>query len=231
MAFEGISKGESVALASETGDDGALGDQTACLTDDSTGASCVEVKAGVGIRFEWPHNPGAMTSATLKIGVNSIMAAGTLRIAPYSDGNSIDNTNGKTTVSIGAGGDFDESLAQALVDDCLLTIFTLRLFENGSAAKIKVGELDVEATIATIDLTGVTKDKDGVALGSCGCNLLRRVGSFPYTFNFVDNLTSHATTGAYTFSYEDDSGNYMVYSVKDNTPHVFDATDHVLQGA
>lgn len=230
MVFEDISKGEQVTLATETGDDGTLTDKTPCLTDDSNGTSCVEIKAGQAIRAEWPHVPAAMTSVTLRIGVNSIMNAGTLRIAPYSDGNSIDNTNGKTTVSITGGGDYDEALAQALIDDCLTSIFTFRLFENGSGAKIKTAELDVEATIATIALSGITKDKDGVALGSCGVALFRRVGTFPYTYEFVDKLTSNSSTGAYTFNYEDDGATYMVYAVKDDTPHVFDATDHVLQG-
>jgi len=231
MVFEDISKGQQVILATETGQDGAKTGKTTCLTDDTSATSCVEVKSGQGIRAEWPHVPGAMSSVTLRIGVNSIMNAGTLRVAPYSDFDSINNTNGKTTASIDCAGtpascpgDVDESLAQALIDDCLTVIFTFRLFENGSGAKIKVGELDVEATITTITLSGVTKDDDDVIVGSVGCTTVRMTGSFPKLATTIDRQASNATTGAYSVSYEDDGEQYRVIGEKgaesDITPEV-----------
>lgn len=231
MAFEVISKGEQVILATETGDDGTLTDKTGCLSDGSSASSCVEVKAGQGIRAEWPHVPAAMSSATIRIGVQSVMADGTNRLAPYSDFNSILDTNGVTTSNITGGGDVDTVISASFISDCGTTQFTFREFENGSGAKTKVGELNVQATIATIDLVGVTKDKDGVALGSCKCALFDVTSEGPpEVYSYVDSLTSNVTTGAYTFSYEDNSRNMMVYSEKDDTPHVFDATDNVLTG-
>jgi len=233
MAFEVVSKGEQVALATETGDDGALTDKTACLSDGSNSTSCVEVKAAQGIRAEWPHVPGARSSVTLRIGLQSTIADGTNRIAPYSDSNSIDDTNGKTTVSLTDAGtpkDVDESLAQALIDDCLTSVFTFRQFENGSSAKSKVGELSIEATIATIDLIAESRDDDDVIVGSVGVVLLRRSGTFPYTYTQIDSATTHATLGTHTFQYEDDSAFYRIFYLKELSPDEWDMSDEV-QGA
>jgi len=234
MVFEVISKGEQVTLATETGDDGTLLDKTACLSDASLSTSCVEVKAGQGIRAEWPHNPGAMSSVTLRIGIESLMAAGTARIAPYSDSNSIDDTNGKTTanidcdgVPVACPGSVDESLAQALIDDCLTSVFTFRMFENGSSAKIKTSELSIEATIATIDLIAESRDDDDNLVVSTGVVLFRRTGSFPYTYTQVDSATTNGTTGLHTFSYEDDSEFYRIFYMKELTPDQWDMSDEV----
>ena len=227
MVFEDISKGEQVALATETGDDGTLTDKTACLTDDTSATSCVEVKVGIGIRAEWPHNPGAMSAATIRIGVNSIMNEGTIRLAPYLDFNSIDNTNGITTVNITGGGDVDTTITQAFLDDCLTSDFTFRMFENGSGAKIKTGELDVEATIATIDLIAESRDDDDNIVGSTGVNLIRRTGTFPYTYTQVDSATTHATLGTHTFSYEDDGAFYRIFYLKELSPDEWDMSAEV----
>jgi len=233
MAFEVVSKGEQVTLATETGDDGAHMDVTGCLSDGSSAVSCVEVKATQGIRAEWPHSPSVMSSATIRTGVESAMTSGTLRAAPYSDFNTINNTNGATTVSISAGGDVDTAISAAFIADSLAGLFTFRLFENGSGAKIKVGELSVEATIATAVVSGVTKDFEGNVLVSCGVHLFKKIsGAGPdYVFEFVDSQVSDGTTGAYSFTVDDDGSEYMVYAIKNDSPHVFDATNHVLTGA
>lgn len=227
MVFEVCSKADEVILATETGDDGTLTDVTTCMSDASLGTSCVEVKAGQGLRIEWPHNPGAMSSVTIRIGLNSTMQDGTNRLAPYSDSNSIDDGNGHTTVSLTDAGtpkNVDESIAQAFIDDCLLSTFTYRQFENGSGAKSKTAEAEVEATIATIALSGVTKDDDDVVVVSVGCTLVRMTGSIPKTMTTVDTLTSNGSDGTYTFNYEDDSAQYRVFGEKgsesDITPEV-----------
>lgn len=232
MAYEVISKGEQVTLSTETGNDGTLADKTACLSDGSSATSCVEVKIGQGIRAEWSHAPAAMSSATIRIGVESIMNEGTLRVAPYTDSNSISDTNGATTGTITGGGDEDRTVTASFISDVGTTDFTFRVFENGSAAKIKTAELSVQATVATINLTGVTKDKDGVALGSVFVHLFRKVsGSGPWVWAYSDNQTSNASTGAYDFAYEDRGEEQMVVFFKDDTPHVMDCTDHVLTGS
>lgn len=214
MVFEVCSKADEVILSSETGSDGTLTDETSCMSDSSLGSSCVEVKAGQGLRIEWPHTPGAMSAATIRIGVNSTMSDGTNRLAPYDTTTTIDNGNGVTTVTIEDGStpyNVDTSISAAFISDCLTSIFIYRQFENGTGAKIKTAEAEVEATIATIALTGVTKDDDDVIDDLMPLSLMRRTGgSAPYTWNTIATLTSTVTTGAYTFNYEDDGAQYRI---------------------
>lgn len=83
---------------------------------------------------------------------------------------------------------------------------------------------------AGFTLSGVTKDKDGNILGSCECFLLK--DNLDNTASFIDQVTSNAVTGAYQFTnIVDNDANYMVVAWKDDVPHVFDTTDHVLQPA
>lgn len=214
MVFEVTSQADEVILSTETGSDGALTDITSCMSDASLGTSCVEVKAGQGARIEWPHTPGAMTSVTIRIGINSTMADGTNRLAPYDTTTTIDDTNGITTISLtdtGTPKNVDTTITAAFVDDCLTAIFIYRQFENGSGAKTKTAEAEVEATIATIALTGVTKDDDDVIDDLMPLVLWRRTGaSAPFDWVQIDKLTSTVTTGAYTFNYEDDGSQYRV---------------------
>lgn len=80
----------------------------------------------------------------------------------------------------------------------------------------------------TYELVGITKDSAGDPMVSCECFLFK--DNEDDTLTFVDHTTSHGTTGVYTFSDVGDNDNqYIVYAFKDNSPHVFDVTDHVLQ--
>jgi len=100
-----------------------------------------------------------------------------------------------------------------------------------NAARNRVGGvLGVWAIASSIEylIDGVTYDKDGEILGSVECYLCRDNGS---TASFLEYTLSHATTGAYSFqdaSY--DSSDHFVIFWKDDSPHVFDATDHDLAG-
>jgi len=85
---------------------------------------------------------------------------------------------------------------------------------------------------AETDLTisGITKDKDGTALVSCQVILIKRIGDNDY--RFVEEKTSSGSDGTYSFTITNDSdAKFFVYSFKDDTPHVMDATDHVLTPA
>jgi hypothetical protein len=83
-------------------------------------------------------------------------------------------------------------------------------------------------TTTNLTIAGITKDNSGSILGSCEVFLLRDVGG--NVFNFIAHTTSNAGTGAYSFTgLVNGSASYMVIAWKDNTPHVFDATDYVLQ--
>ncbi len=82
--------------------------------------------------------------------------------------------------------------------------------------------------VATYGLSGVTRNNAGVILGSCDVYLMK--DGLDDTFSFEGHTTSHATTGVYTFSDVGDTlAQYLVIAWKDDSPHVFDATDYVLQ--
>jgi hypothetical protein len=197
MAFVSIDQGDQVTLATETGTDGTLADKTACLTDDTTGSSCVEVKSGAGIRSE--INLAALDTAatnTFRIGTNSIMSAGTLQIAPYTAATTIDNTNGVTSASISGSGDTDVVLTSAFIGDLadLGGFIAIRLFENGSGAKIKVGEIDVEFTEITGTLTATYKDDAGTGTSGVEFIAYKVTGTNPMTL--ATTAAASGTTGA-----------------------------------
>jgi len=96
---------------------------------------------------------------------------------------------------------------------------------NGYAVQSTSWVINPAETTATI--SGITKDKDGTALGSCKTALFKRIASG--NVQFVEEVTSNASTGAYSFTLTNDvEAKFFVYSFKDDTPHVMDATDHVL---
>lgn len=78
-------------------------------------------------------------------------------------------------------------------------------------------------------LAGVTKDKDGNTLATCEVALFKEIGGTPPDYQFVESLTSDGS-GNYSFTIiNDNDAKFMVFSIKDDAPHVFDATDNVLQ--
>jgi hypothetical protein len=83
---------------------------------------------------------------------------------------------------------------------------------------------------ASYEIAGVTKSKNGNILGSCEVTLFKADTASPPNYTQIAKTVSDAATGAYSFTVYDQDARYMVYSIKDDTPHVFDATDNVLQG-
>jgi len=80
----------------------------------------------------------------------------------------------------------------------------------------------------TYKVEGITKDNSGSALGSCETFLLK--DNQDQTSSFIAHQVSNSSTGAYSFTgLTDDSTSYIVISWKDDDPHVFDVTDHVLE--
>jgi len=177
MAFVDIDLGESTSITgSETADDQSLTDITTCLTDDSIAASCYEVKYDSmgpnwnSIRIEIAIPPGDVdTDATMqiRIGVESVMAAGKLTIAPYSDANTIDDSNAVISAEMAAGGNFDVDLTSDLIGDCadLGDKFALRIYSTtAEAAKIKVGEIDYDLTESGGSETVIAGNPDALAI-------------------------------------------------------------------
>jgi len=85
----------------------------------------------------------------------------------------------------------------------------------------------IAPAITAYTLVGVTKNNAGSVLGSMVLSLFKSKGSG--VFEYVATTTSDAGTGAYTFTVNNDNAaNFMVYGIKEDSPHVFDATDFVL---
>jgi hypothetical protein len=212
--FEVVSLGESVVLATETGSDGTLTDFTACLTDGDNAVTCTTVIAGLGIKAVWPHAPTHISNMVIRLGVSNIPMGGngTNRIAPYDSATTIDNTNGVTSPGNMSEGDNDIVIPQSLIDDCPLTFFTFRQFEDGDGGTTEMGEISIAATIETLSISGITKDDDDVIVDLMPLTLLERSGgSAPYTWTTLQTTTSAATTGAYTFEYEDFGSQMRVF--------------------
>jgi len=90
-----------------------------------------------------------------------------------------------------------------------------------------IDTVQIVGTPAAYKLEGVTKDNAGSVLGTCECFLCKDNGD--NTASFIDYDQSDGS-GNYSFTgIQDNDAAYFVISWKDNTPHVFDVTDHVLQ--
>lgn len=89
-------------------------------------------------------------------------------------------------------------------------------------------EFECPTLVITYKLEGITKDKNGTALGSCLCFLCK--DNQDTTCSYIAYVLSNSVTGAYLFSgIADNDAQYFVISWKDGSPNVFDVTDHVLQ--
>jgi len=96
---------------------------------------------------------------------------------------------------------------------------------NDHSAGLGIAIMPVQTSY---ELTGITKDNAGSVLGSCHCFLCKDNGD--NTCSYVNYQLSNASTGIYNFTgIGDNDAAYFVISWKDNTPHVMDVTDHVLQ--
>lgn len=77
-------------------------------------------------------------------------------------------------------------------------------------------------------LEEITYDKDGGVLVSVDCYLYK--DNQDNTITFVAHVVSDGGSGVYSFTgIEDNDAQYLVVFIKDDSPHVMDVTDHVLQ--
>jgi hypothetical protein len=85
----------------------------------------------------------------------------------------------------------------------------------------------IQFNIPLYKLEGTTYDKNGSTLASCKCLLIK--DNQDNTCSVIDYTTSDGS-GDYSFTdLEDNDAQYIVMAWKDDSPHVFDVTDHVLQ--
>ncbi len=215
MVFVVGTEVQQVLATDNLDDDTGLTDTTTCMSDASCSTVCTEVKIDEKeIKFRKDTDASAMSAVTLRICVQSIMTAGSNTLYAYTDANSVTATGHVEFPSDLSTGDNDFTVTQALLDEIFggaSADFTIRVVsEFGS--KNKIGEMSIEYTVPLIEIIGVTKDDDDNIDDLMPLVLWRRQGgSAPYDWTQKQKLTSTVTTGAYIFSYEDDSQQYRVF--------------------
>ena len=113
----------------------------------------------------------------------------------------------------------DSSLGQAIltVGGTITTCFN---WVTSVASATVIGTGGQSLTVA-----GITKDKDGVALGSCDCYLFRDNGN--NTSTYLQHQQSNAVTGAYSFTVYAGS-TYFVVAFKSGATPLMDVTYRTL---
>jgi len=79
-----------------------------------------------------------------------------------------------------------------------------------------------EEVSPTHEISGITKDNSGTALGSCDVYINKFIDD---KFYYVGKTVSDSVTGAYSYSLYDNESNYVVTARKTGSPNVFDVTD------
>jgi hypothetical protein len=79
------------------------------------------------------------------------------------------------------------------------------------------------------EISGATLDKDGDPLYPCQVHLLRDNGDD--TATWLAHTESSGTSGSFSFQGAYSGAEHFLISWKDDTPHVFDASDHNISGA
>lgn len=205
---------------------------TLCMTNGTLNEDCDEIKTGtICLRIEIAIPPATISALKVRIYMNSIMASGPNAILPYIDANSVDNTN-EVILDYNSAGQWYEHVADAAFIAQLADLgdkIAIRFGANTAVAKSKIGEVEVDVTWDQPQLSGITKDKDGSVLTSCHVSLFKVIDEGPpHEYQWKESQISDGSTGAYSFGVYDGT-NYMVYASKDDSPHVFDCTDNVLQ--
>jgi len=98
------------------------------------------------------------------------------------------------------------------------------------ASQNRAAIMSIEIQLApesAFKLQGITRDDYGDLLGTVECYLFK--DNQDDTLSFID-YTQSDSTGSYIFTgIGDDSTSYLVIGWKDDDPHVFDVTDHILK--
>lgn len=155
----------------------------------------------------------------------------------------VSSTNNYVVACGGMGNDGTAAWQADLTEQTELSINTTAASSVGEADPGSTGNISVELTWTTpnrqaimsieigatagYELNGVTKDNDGSTLATCECFCFKDNGDNTLTFVGYDQSDG---SGNYTIpGIEDNDSAYLVYAYKDDTPHVMDVTDHVLQ--
>lgn len=226
-----IGKVEAWTAANYSADDGALDlDVSTCMLNGTTSEDCDEWKEGtINGRIVIGIPPSAITALAVRFYLNSIMTGADASLLPYTDANSVSVAN-EIVESYATAGVWVNHVTDAafraelgdLGDKCAVR------WASNAGAKSKLGEVNIDIAYTQPSLTGVSKDKDGTVLGNSEMALFKVISQGPpTTYEFVAAVMSD---GSGNYSFDVWGGiEYAVYLVKDDSPHVFDVTDNVLQ--
>jgi len=232
MAFENtqIALVEIVDLANRTADDGGLEDMTACFTNSDTETSCEELTAGTeGLRVQFDIPISAVTALTIRFWDDGAMDAGFMSVIPYSDVNSVDDTN-EIEVDLNVGGETDFVLDANFMGDLGdadgAGNFAIRIVAGVALdPKPKASEVEYEITWNTAPYERVTYDNDGEILGSQIVQAYKVVSTNPLVKAATpfDSDTSNAVTGE--FSLDLYAGDWVLIAFDDANPDKMDISD------
>ncbi|TDI73858.1 MAG: hypothetical protein E2O82_05085 [Betaproteobacteria bacterium] len=236
MAFDVANIDSVVAwtAASKYADDGSLDfDSTGCMTNGTLAEQCDEFKEGtINAKVTMDIDPAALITLSVRFYLDSVMQAGDNAVLPYTDIDSVDNTN-ENVQAYDTGGQWIEhnNLGAAFIAQLgdLSGKCAVRLAATGTGsgnAKSKIGEVNINFTIKTFTVAGVTRDKDEAVLVSMEYQIFKITGLAPETWSLAASGISNGTTGAYTE--ELGRATYRGVVVKDVTPQVMDVNPPII---
>lgn len=236
MAFEKIDAAFDIALVSWLAVDGLATDITTCMTDGNLGSNCgADIRAGNNaLRMEVNQDPTGVTSFTARVEISQVMTAGDYAMLAYDSATTVVTTD-KIVVNIGATGTFDFVATAGFISQLFDQgggSFAVRIIPNlNNSARVSKSEGDHETVGPTIDISGVTRDKDGAVLATAKVSLFKVIDEGPpEEYLFMGSTTSNGS-GVYSFTVEGTgSDKFMVYAQKDGTPNIFDASDNNVVG-
>lgn len=234
-----ISAVEAWTATDYDADDLALdADITACMTNGTPAQDCDEFKEGtLNCRVEIDIDPTIVLTLKVRFYFNSVMTAGNNALLPYVDPDSVSITN-EVVEDYTTPGQWIEHVCSpafiAQLADQGGGSFAVRLAsgEGGvsGVSKPKFGEVEIDITVQTYPLAGVTKNKDSDVLGSCEVALFKVISEGPpITYEFIEAKVSDAVTGAYSFDVPE-GVKYMVSAIKPDGTTVMDVTPSDLEG-
>ena len=224
-----IASVELVALTNRTADDGALTDKTSCLTDGNTETNCEELTAGTeGLRIQFSIPNSAVATMTIKFWDQDAMDTGNVSVIPYTDANSVDDSNEVVTALV-KGADCDFVLDASFRGDLGVLgdgTFAIRFVAaDGSSAKPKAAEVEYEMTWNTAPLSGYTYDNGGSVLGSQVVQAYGVISTGPLvlTDDPFDSDTSNAVTGVYSLDLY--AGDWILIAFDAGSPNKMDISE------
>jgi len=102
--------------------------------------------------------------------------------------------------------------------------YEFRVTESGGTViGTSTGKITLEVAKT---ITAESRDDDDAIVGSVGVVLLKRTGSFPYTYEQIDSGTTHASLGTHVFSVLGTDW-YRILYLKELAPDQWDISDEI----